>query len=132
MKRRKTKQKTSLAVLFFGIVFSFATLAVLSFISSFILSNTQNPLISIKLTSLVTLLCTAAISGFAIAKYKGDLNFGISITAAVSVAALILAISLISSKGSASGGVFMNCICYALISVFFSFIGRKRKAHRHR
>ena len=133
MKRRKNKQRTSLAVLFFGIIFSLATLAVLSFISSLILTNTKNPLSGIKVASLITILCSAAISGIAIAKYKGELNFGISIITSLSVTALMLAISLISAKGSVGGGVFMNYGCYALISLFFSFVGsRKAKTHHRR
>ena len=132
MKRRKTKQRTHLSVLVFGIIFSIATLAMLSFVSSFILMSTKNPLLSVKTASLVTLLSTAAISGFATAKYKGDLNFGISILTSLSVTVLMLAISLISAKGNVGGGIFMNYVCFLLISVFFSFVGRRKIRRHHR
>ena len=132
MKRRRSKQRAPHTVIIFGIIFSFAILTILSFISSFILANTQNPILSIKITSLVIILLTAAISGFAIAKYKGDLNFGISIFTSLAVTVIMLAISLISAKGNV-GGTFMNYGCYALISLFFSFVGsRKAKTHHRR
>lgn len=132
MKKRRSKQRAPHTVIIFGIIFSFAILTILSFISSFILANTKNPILSIKITSLVIILLTSAISGFAIAKYKGDLNFGISIFTSLAVTVIMLAISLISAKGNV-GGTFMNCGCYALISLFFSFIGnRKAKTHHRR
>lgn len=132
MKKRRSKQRAPHTVIIFGIIFSFAILTILSFISSFILANTQNPILSIKITSLVIILLTAAISGFAIAKYKGDLNFGISIFTSLAVTVIMLAISLISAKGNV-GGTFMNYGCYALISLFFSFVGsRKAKTHHRR
>ena len=130
--RNKNADKTPLSVFVFGILFSFLTLIILSFISSLILMSTKNPLFSIKLTSLVTLLAAGAISGFAIAKYKGNLSLGISIAASASAAILMLVISLISAKGNVSGSIFMNYICYVMVSAFFAFIGRKRKMHRHR
>ena len=132
MKKRRSKQRAPHTVIIFGIIFSFAILTILSFISSFILANTQNPILSIKITSLVIILLTAAISGFAIAKYKGDLNFGISIFTSLAVTVIMLTISLISAKGNV-GGTFMNYGCYALISLFFSFVGsRKAKTHHRR
>ena len=132
MKKRRSKQRAPHTVIIFGIIFSFAILTILSFISSFILANTQNPILSIKITSLVIILLTAAISGFAIAKYKGDLNFGISIFTSLAVTVIMLAISLIFAKGNV-GGTFMNYGCYALISLFFSFVGsRKAKTHHRR
>ena len=133
MKRRRSKQRAPHTVIIFGIIFSFAILKILSFISSFILANTQNPILSIKITSLVIILLTAAISGFAIAKYKGDLNFGISIFTSLAVTVIMLAISLISAKGNVGGATVMNYVCYALVSLFFSFIGnRKAKTHHRR
>ena len=130
--RNSNTKKSPLAVFIFGILFSVATLTTLSFISSFILMSTKNPLLSIKMASLVTLLAAGAISGFVIAKYKGNLSFGISIAASATVAILMLAISLISAKGNVSGGIFMNYLCYVLVSAFFSFVGRKRSVRRHR
>ncbi len=128
--RSKSTEKTPLAVFIFGILFSFATLVILSFISSLILLSTKNPILSIKATSLAVLLIAGAISGFAITKYKGNLNFGISVAASVSVAVLMLAISLIFAKGNVGGGIFMNYLCYVLVAAFFAFVGR-RKAKRH-
>lgn len=132
MKRHRNSktQRTPLSVFIFGIIFSFATLVILSFIASLILAGTKNPIMSIKMTSFVIILVSGAASGFAISKYRKELSFGISIVTSVTVAALMLLISLISAKGQVGSGVFMNYLCYVLISVFFSFIGR-RKAKRH-
>ena len=132
-KHRSPKtQRTTLSVFVFGILFSFLTLVILSFISSFILISVKNPLSSIKLTSLLVLLAAGAISGIAITKYKGDFNLVISIAASVSVAAVMLAVALISSRGSVGGGIFMNYLCYVLTYAFFSFVGRKRRVRRRR
>ena len=134
MKKRRTSkaQRTPLSVFIFGIVFSFSTLLLLSFIASLILIGTKNPNLSIRGASLATLLASGAISGFAISKYRRDFSFGISVSATLSVALLMILISLISAKGNVGGGVFMNYLCYVLISVFFSFIGRKKAKRHHR
>ena len=130
--RTKSKQKTPIRVLTFGVIFSITTLGFLSLFATFILSKAENPLVSIKLTSLVVLLLSGAISGIVTAKHKGDLNFGLSILISVSVVLLMLAISLISAKGNVGGNVFMNYVCYFMIFIFFSFISRKRSVRRHR
>lgn len=135
MKKRRSSNadRSPLSVFIFGIIFSFAALTLLSFISSLILLSISNPLLSIKTTSLAVLLCAGAISGFTISKYKGEMNLSIAVSASLTVAVVMLGISLICAKGNVGGGVFMNYICYVLVSALFAFLGRKRKVrHRHR
>ena len=130
--RNSNARKTPLRVFVFGLGFSLAILIILSFIASFVILSMKNPLLNIKTASLLVLLSAGAISGFAISKYKGELNLGISIAASIAVAAVMLVASLICSRGKLEGGIFMNYLCYVLVSAFFSFVGRKRKVHRRR
>jgi hypothetical protein len=44
----------------------------------------------------------------------------------------MLAVALITARGKVSGAVFMNSLCYMLISSFTAFLGRKREKRRHR
>ena len=123
-------QKSALGSLAFGVIFSFTSLFIISFVCSLVLIATENPGGSINGVSLAALLITAAVSGFAVSKYKGEGGMKISLICALISAAVILAISLISSGGNISGGIFMDSLCYVLIAAFTAFLGRRREGRR--
>ena len=126
----KTPQ-TIPGILVFGILFSFAALFIISAILAGLIMSTSNPSGNIKTVSLAALLISGAISGFVISKRKGDGGIVTSLLTSLIFVGLIIIIALISSKGKVSGVVFMNCICYALISIFTSFLAKKRP-RRHK
>ena len=118
--------------LLFGVLFSFAALIIISFVSSAFLMMGENPGGSVKGASLTVLLISAAISGFAVSKYKGEGGFGISLISALAAVVIMLAVSLISSGGKISGASLMNYLCYALVAAFTAFLGKRREGRRRR
>ena len=119
-------------VLFFGVIFSFAILFITSLLLCGVIMNTSNPTGSVKTVSLISLLVSGGVSGLVIAKRKGDGGVVTVLISSLIFIGLLLAVSLISSKGKVSGAVFMNGLCYMMISVFFSFFAKRRERHRRR
>ena len=132
-KHRGTSRKTTLSrALLFGIGISFAVLLTISLIFSGLVMTSSNPTGEVKAVSLATLLAAGAASGFIISRKMGDGGAFASLLSALAFIGIILAASLILTKGRVGGIVFMNCLCYLLVSVFFSFIAKKRHRHRRR
>ena len=133
MKKRKNKKSknTAIGTLLLGILFSFTVLIVLSLISSFLLIGLKNPTANIRIASLAVFLVTAAVSGFAVSKHRGEGGIAFSALTALAFIALLFALALIMSKGKISGVLFMNYLCYMLISSFAALLGsKKRKRHK--
>ncbi len=131
-KRKNTKSKnTPLGTLLLGIAFSFAVMIVLSLVSSFLLVGFKNPTANIRVASLTVFLITAAVSGFFVSKRYGKGGIVISALTALAFIALLFAVALVISKGKISGVLFMNYLCYMLISSFAALLGaKKRKRHK--
>lgn len=134
MKRHRgiKSKSTPLGAMIFGIVFSFLSLIALSLVASAILMMGKNPTGNLSLASFAVFLIAGAVSGFIISKHKGDGSIGIAIIASLIFIGIMLAVALITAKGKVSGAVFMNSLCYMLISSFTAFLGRKREKRRHR
>lgn len=131
-KHRGAKKTMTLSrTLLLGVGISFAVLLIFSLIFSGLIMTTTSPVSSIKTVSLVTLLVSGAVSGFIVSKIKGDGGVFASLFSALIFIGVILALSLILTKGNVGGIVFMNCLCYLLISAFSSFFAKKR-VRRHR
>ena len=126
--------KTPLGSLLFGILFSFAVLLALSSLIGGILSALENPTKSIGTASMISFLLSSAVSSFAISKIKSESGSLYSFLTSLLFIFVIFIISFILSDGKISLQTLMNCLCYLLISVAFSFLGkrktRKRAGHR--
>ena len=132
-KHRGASKKTTLPrALLSGVGISLAVLLVFALIASAIIMTASNPTGSVKAASLVTLLVSGAVSGFLISKKRGEGGAFASLLSSIIFIAVILAASLIMSKGQVGGIIFMNCLCYFLISFFFSLLAKKRYRHRRR
>ncbi len=135
-KRKNTKLKnTAIGTLLFGVLFSFAVLIVLSLASSFLLVGFKNPTSNIRIASLTVFLITAAVSGFAVSKHRGAGGIAFSALTSLLFIAVLFAVAIIISKGKISGALFMNYLCYMMISSFTAVIGTrkpKRHSHKHR
>ena len=130
--RGANKKATLPRALISGVGISFAILLIFSRIFSGIIMTASNPTGSIKTVSLVTLLVSGAVSGFVISKAKGDGGTFTSLLSSLVFIGIILAVSLILTKGRVGGTIFMNCLCYFLISLFSSFLAKKRYRRRRR
>ena len=131
-KHRIAKKQTSfIEIMLFGIIFSFCSLLIFTMLLSGLIMSSSNPGASAKNLSLVSLLISGAVSGFAISKRKGEGGISISLFTSLIFTSSILIISLIASKGRIGGVIFMNCLCYILTSTFASFLAKKRE-RRHK
>ena len=131
-KRKKARNSQGKCGFFlFGILFSLGFLLVLSLIAAIFLTSVKNPTKNLGAVSLAVFLIGAAMSGFVNSKRGGENGILSSVITSGAFTLLMLVISLILAKGKLSGMVFMNYICYMLVSAFFAFIGRKRTT-RHR
>ena len=131
-KRKNTKSKnTPLGNLLLGIAFSFGVMIVLSLDSSFLLVGFKNPTANVRVASLAVFLITAAVSGFFVSKRCGKGGIAISALTALAFIALLFAVALIMSKGKISGVLFMNYLCYMMISSFTALLGAKKR-NRHK
>ena len=135
MKRKNRNYKSGTSKFIPSLLFCTFSYIIFSLIASFILLKTAESSRAIPLVSLVVFLLSGAASGIFITRYKGDGGIGLSSACFVTFIFILTLLSLILSKGKVSGGVFMNYLCYLLIGVLFSFLGRKRARrhiHRHR
>ncbi len=106
-----------------------ATLALITLISSAVLMGQSDPGSGISLGAFASLIISAMLSGFGIAKLAGD-NPRLSMIAHLIAALIMLAIGLILGGGTAG---LMNSVCYLGIAALFSLLGkRKRKRPRRK
>ena len=134
MKTRKgiKKQGSSAKSIFSRQIFSVTALLVFSIIFAVILSVMKNPIGSLKVTSLLVLLMSSAVSGIAIARRKGDGGVRCAIVSAVIFSLIILAVSLVTAGGKIGGIHFMNSLCYILVSGISALLFGHKKAKRRR
>ena len=133
MKKRRFKKSGSGGGLLFGALFSLSSLILSLAIFSFILSMLENPITFVGVSSLAALLVSGALSGFVIAKHKGEGGALTAFLSSIITSALIFATGLICSGGKIQLSVLMNILCYILISALFARLkglGKKRKRLR--
>ena len=107
------------------------TFLIISVILSFALFFSEDPTRYISVLSSIAFLFSAVISAIISSKLVKDGIFQ-SIIGCFVFLLLILFFALILVKGSVSGASLMNCLCYALIFLFCTFIFRKKKKTGHR
>ena len=129
--KRRTKETGSLGIFLFGIIGSALLIVLLSFVMAIIANSSDDPTSKIGIYSLLTLLISAAISGVAISRIKGEGGFGVAALTALTVALIMTFIGIIMSGGRLTLGCFMNYGCYLGVSVMFAYLGRK-KEKRHK
>ena len=128
--RTLKKEKGSVGVIFIGALFSAILLAVLSFVFSLITGAVEDPLKIIGIMSTLSLLLTAAISGFAITVYKGDGGLLTSVLSATLFVLLLVSVSLIFGEGSIAPKNLLNFIAYFLVALLVTLFASRPKRHR--
>lgn len=120
-KNEGSKIKSTLigTALIFGLFFG------ISFIVSLIAYNTDNPTSNVKLLSLVSFLLSAAVSGFVNMKIMGGNEFKNPLfSSLIFLSAFFIASTIICGKITL--GCIMNILCFLLVSVLFTFLGKRR------
>ena len=134
MKKRifHTKNKSISRTVLVGTSVSVLSFLLISLISSFVLSLVPDPLSAVGIASIGALVLSGAISSFFTVKYKGEGGFICSMICAAVCILIIIAVSLIASKGAIGGRGIMNIVSYAAISLLFSYLGTKTGNKRFR
>ena len=129
MKKRTRKNKESSIIkrILISVLFSFLLLFFFSFILSIILSTFDDPTKNIKIYSLAVFLITAAASGFIFSALNKERGITVSLIASLIFICAVLIISTVRDTSASPLSRLMNALCYILISVFFAFLGTKRK-----
>ena len=130
-KRGGTK-KTCARALVFGIVFAVAVFFVTAFVLAIILSKVENPTEHVGLCGMVSLFVTAAASGFATSRYKGEGGVLPAVLSALFFALVMLMIGLICGKGKLPFINVINLVSFMIIGTLSSMLGRKRERKRRR
>ena len=132
-KRRKANSAPSrIAALFFGAGFSFVLLLLLSFVAAIILSTMKTPTKNLALVSLTVFLLCGFITGFVTSKKHKDEGLAYSLFVSLIFTFILLAISLVTSRGKVSGMLFMNYLCYIMINAFSAFFAKSMPKKRRR
>ena len=133
MKKRKRARvsRGGLGTFAFGILLSLGFLIFFSLIASIILSNAKSPTKNLAAVSLAVFLVCALVSGFINSKRGGENGILYSVITSLAFTLLMLAVSLITTRGKVGGMLFMNYLCYMMASSFAAFLG-KRRTRRHR
>lgn len=130
--RKYKKSLTLPKSIILGVLFSFITLLVITLVSSFVVLRFKNPTNLVPTASLVVFVLCGTVSGFSLSKLKGDGGMAFALITGLTFIFLFIIVSLILTKGRVPGMLFMNALCYLLVSAFWAFIGKKRQAKRRR
>ena len=131
-RHKRNENISSLTVLLLGTLASGIIFTVLSLAFAFILFSFKDPASLVPIASMIALLVTGAILGFAIPKVKNDGGIVIALLSSLLFTLILLMIGLIVGKGEVSVTVFINYICFIAISFLFSLLGRRKHSRRKR
>ena len=129
---RSTAQRSGVRALIFGIIFTAAMFFITAFMAAIILSRTENPTGHVGLCSMICLFVTAAASGFAVSKYKGDGGVLPAILSSLFFALIVLMIGLIGGKGKLPLISVINLGGFMIISALSAILAKKREHKRRR
>ncbi len=124
--------KSGARALVFGIIFSVVLFLATSLIGAVILSRVENPTAHTGLCGMIALFVTAAASGFATSRYKGDGGMLPAVLSALFVSLIMLMIGLVRGNGGLPLLSVTNLGAFMLISTIFAALGRKRERKRRR
>lgn len=118
-------------VLAFGVIFNTALFLIINFLVSIILGKLENPTGNMGMVSMLTLYACALISGFSVAKFKGEGGALPSSMSSLIFVLLLLVVGLIISRGKLPVITAVNYAVYMIISILGSlFAARKPKRRR--
>lgn len=110
-------------------------LPAVSFILAVIANASADPTSAIGISTLVSIVVSAAISGAVCIRICKDDGLKICTLCALFITLIMMLIGLISNKGAIPISAVMNYICYITVYVFVSVVSRRREGasrRRHR
>ena len=130
MKRNKNTSISQPVALAVSVLFSYAVLMLLSFVTSIAISKLQNPSGSIWIGSLISFVLSGFISGIITSRRKGDGGTLFTLISGVLFISILIILSLILNKGHIPSIIFLNLLCYISVLLLGAFLGRKREHKR--
>ena len=124
---KKINPPTYIAI---GVAFSYAILALISLFGAFVCNATKDPARIVGMASFITLLLTAAISGYVISKVRGDGGPLLSVLSAAGFVTVRIIISLFLSGTELSE--ILDCCCYLGTGAIFAMLGQKKFKRKRR
>ena len=113
-----------------GVAFSFVALAVVSLFGAFVCNATEDPARLVGMASFITLLVTAALSGFIISKVRGEGGAILSVLSAAGFVIVRIIISLFLSGTELSD--LLDCSCYLGTGAIFAMLGQRKSGRKRR
>ncbi len=135
MSRERTRggaPRSGARALVFGIIFTVAVFFITAFVSAIILSRTENPTGHVGLCGMVCLFVTAAASGFAVSRYKGEGGILPAVLSSLFFVLVVLMIGLIGGKGKLPFISVINLGAFMIINALSAMLGRKKERRRRR
>ena len=114
------------------LIINVLTLGLVSLFMAIIAYSGDDPSEAASLYSLISIVVSAAVSGYATARLSGEKGFVTALIAAFTFSLILLAAGLIVGGGKLFGGSFMNYGCYLGTSALFSVLGSKKRGRRKR
>ena len=129
--KRKLNTATRPRAYLAGLLISVGVLVITSLVMSALAYSSPDPTGKIGIYSLVSLILSAAISGFMVSRFFSDGGIGIALLTSFSVVLILMLFGVIIGGGRLGGGAFMNYLSYFGVALLFTIFGKKRE-RRHR
>ena len=133
MYREKRKKESGKGRFFLiSLAISLGVLILTSLVMSLVAYASPDPTGNIGLYSLISLLLSAAVSGFIISGRYGERR--IAMTALISLATVLILIifGMVASGGRLGLGALMNYLSYFGVAVLISLFSKGRQGKRHK
>ena len=132
-KRRKfSENKNGARRFFLEVLLSIAAIILSSFVMAIIANGSKNSTANLALYALLSLLISAALSGFFISRLRTDGGVKWALLAAVAVVLLMSGGAMIICKGKIAPASIMNYLSYLGVCLIFTYLGRKKEKRPRR
>ena len=100
---------------------------------SAIVGMQDDPLASIEIASLATVIISASVGALIVSRLRGESRIAVTLLSGILIIGIMLLSGLFISGGAIGGGVIFNAIIYMAILVLVTLLSsRKKRKHGHR
>lgn len=116
----------------FSLLFSTLIIILLTLIFACVANSSSNPSGNLGIYSLISMLLSAAVGGYATGRINKSRGIALSLLTAGSVISVMILVCLISSGGKIPIGAFMNYGCYFGVFALSDLLARRASGKRHK
>jgi hypothetical protein len=129
---KKEKSIGMLTAYFYEILIAAALIPILALLGAIILSRLSDPMGAVGGASLGVLLLSAALAGAAAPRIRGEGWVLTSFSVALTLCALIAALSAVTADGVSAGRVLLSSLTYISVFIGAAALSRKRPKRRRK